>query len=79
MVLPSTDNNPHRAILVAIIFSSLIHGFAHSGINPIGIVIGSFIYGIPPALLYLKRDFEHAIGFHFLIDFIRFGCAYFLI
>ncbi|MFX0124388.1 MAG: hypothetical protein ACFFAE_12170, partial [Candidatus Hodarchaeota archaeon] len=32
IVLPSTDNNPRRAILVAIIFSSLIHGFAHSGI-----------------------------------------------
>ena len=78
IVLPSTDNNPRGAILVAIIFSSLIHGFAHSGINPIGIVIGSLIYGIPTALLYLKRDFEHVVGFHFFIDFIRFGCAYFL-
>ena len=30
------------------------------------------MYGIPLALLYVKRDLEQAIAYHFFIDFVRF-------
>ncbi|NIW49866.1 MAG: hypothetical protein GWN30_35365 [Gammaproteobacteria bacterium] len=39
------------------------------------IIFGLFFYGIPPALLFIKRDLEHAIGYHFMIDFVRFLAA----
>lgn len=69
---PTTNTRPGRAIISAILIGALVHGFAHTGINPIGIIIGSLLYSVPTALLFIKCDFEYAIGYHFLIDLVRF-------
>ncbi len=66
---------PARTIGLAIVGSALVHGFAHTGINLIGLVIGSLLYGVPAGLLLLKKDFEHAVGYHFLIDLVRWVVA----
>jgi F0F1-type ATP synthase assembly protein I len=60
---------------VAVLIGALVHGFAHTGIDPFGLIIGSLLYGLPTALLFIKKDFEHAVGYHFLIDFVRFMAA----
>ena len=60
---------------VDLLVGALVHGFAHTGIDPFGLVIGSLLYGLPTALLFIKKDFEHAVGYHFLIDFVRFVAA----
>jgi hypothetical protein len=73
---PVSGSRPRRAVVAAILIGALVHGFAHSGINPFGIVIGSLLYGLPTALLFIKKDFEHAIGYHFLVDFVRFLAAF---
>jgi len=76
LLRPTTNHRPRRAMLVAILTGALLHGFSHTGIDPFGLVIGSLLYGIPAALLFIKYDFEHAVGYHFLIDFIRYIAAY---
>jgi hypothetical protein len=73
---PVSREHPRRAIVVAILVSALVHGFGHSGIDPFGLVIGGLLYGLPAALLFIKKDFEHAVGYHFLIDFVRFLAAF---
>jgi hypothetical protein len=75
------------AIWVSIILSAFIHGCLHTVpmllTNPIMAIIQGFtvsvIFGLPMAYLYVKRDLETAISFHFFIDFIRFIYAYFVL
>jgi hypothetical protein len=72
---PVSNQYPRRALAVSVLIGALMHGFAHTGIDPIGLIIGSLLYGLPAALLFIKKDFEHVAGYHFLIDFLRFGAA----
>jgi len=73
---PVTNDRPRRAIAVAIFISVIAWGFGHTGIDPFGIVIGSLLYGLPVALLLIKKDFEHAVGYHFMVDLVRYIAAF---
>lgn len=75
LLRPLSNSRPRRALGVAVLVSSLTHSFAHSGINPLGLLIGGLLYDIPLGLLFVKRDLEHVIGYHFGIDFLRFLAA----
>jgi hypothetical protein len=76
LLRPVSGRRPGRALAVAILAGALVHGFAHTVIDPLGLVIGSLLYGLPAGLLFVKKDFEQAVGYHFLIDFLRFGAAF---
>lgn len=75
LLRPSSSRNASRAVWASIVISAIVHSLAHTGFNFVAILFGVFFYGIPPALLYIKTDLEHAIGYHFMIDFIRFLAA----
>ncbi len=34
------------------------------------------LHGVSMALLFIKRDLEHAVGYHFFVDFVRFAAAW---
>ena len=76
LLRPTINQHPRRAILIAVMVGALVHGFGHTGIHPISLLVGSLLYGIPAALLFIKYDFEHAVGYHFLIDLIRYVAAF---
>jgi hypothetical protein len=40
------------------------------------LVATSLLFGLPMALLQVKRSFETAVAFHWFIDFIRFWFGY---
>jgi hypothetical protein len=73
---PVTNDRPQRAAVVAILTSALAWGFGHSGIDPTGIVVGSLLYALPVALLFIKRDFEDAVGYHVMVDLVRYVAAF---
>jgi len=77
LLRPTTNQHPRRAFVVAILVVALVHSFVHTGINPLGLIVGGLLYFVPAALLFIKYDLEHAIGYHFLIDFVRFTAALF--
>lgn len=72
---PATNQRPRRAIVVAILVSIFAFTFAHSGLNPFGFLYG-LLFSMPHALLFIKKDFEHAVGYHFMIDFVRYIAAF---
>lgn len=72
---PVSSAHPRRAIIVAILISALAFTFAHSGLDPLGFLYG-LLFSLPHALLFIKMDFEHAVGYHFLIDFARYVAAF---
>lgn len=76
IVRPTANTRPRMAIGIAILVSVLAHGFSHTGIDPFGIIFGSLLYSLPVALLMIKKDFEHAIGYHFMVDFVRYVAAF---
>jgi hypothetical protein len=75
LLRPASNSRPGRALCVAVLLSSLTHAFAHAGINLIGLVIGGLLYGVPTGLLFVKHDLEHALGYHFFIDYLRYLAA----
>jgi hypothetical protein len=76
------QHSPHRrlvlatAVALAVVPHSLLHLpdlFLENAGMAIGLLIAtSLLFGLPMALLHLKRSFESAVVFHWFIDFVRF-------
>jgi len=65
-----------RALSFALLVSVAAHGLAHapqSIATVTNALFSALVYGVPLALLFLRRGLESAIGYHFFIDFVRFG------
>jgi hypothetical protein len=60
----------------------MVHAQAHSStqalLGPAFAMntLNALLYGVPLGLLFVKRDLEHAIGYHFAVDFVRFLAAW---
>ncbi|MBI9046555.1 MAG: hypothetical protein JEZ06_18840 [Anaerolineaceae bacterium] len=75
LLRPTTNRQPQRAVFWALLIASFLHGMAHypgSITNPLEGIYISLLYGIPLSLLFIKRDLEQAIAYHFFIDLVRF-------
>lgn len=58
-------------ILTALIISSVFFGFGHSNYISLQNCFSlTILYGLPMGILLIRRDFETAIGYHFMIDFV---------
>jgi hypothetical protein len=85
LLRPTTNDRPRRALAAAILIGAITHGLAHLPTPMIfspagfGFIIAGLLFGVPMGLLFVKRDLEQAIAYHFFIDFVRFLAAYFLL
>jgi hypothetical protein len=65
------------AIFMAIVFHSAVHVPQLVLANPlmaiVTVIVTSTLFGLPMALLAYKKDIETAIGFHWVIDAVRFA------
>jgi len=82
LLRPTTNDRPRRAVVAAILIGAIVHSLAHlptvaivSG-HGVTFLIAGLLYGVPMALLFIKRDLEQAIGYHFFVDFVRFLVAF---
>jgi hypothetical protein len=76
LLRPTSNERPQRALIWAMVIAAFFHGVAHypgSITNPLEGIYITLMYGIPLALLYVKRDLEQAIAYHFFVDLIRFA------
>jgi hypothetical protein len=79
LLRPTTNGLPGRAVVAAVLIGALTHGLVHlpttmTILSPavFGPLLAGLMYGVPLALLFIKRDLEHAMGYHFFVDFVRF-------
>lgn len=59
-------------IIVSLFMSSFLHGIGHyPQIDFQNCINIALFYSLPLGVLFIWRDFETAVGYHFMIDFVR--------
>ena len=70
MMRPAFNKFPAIAVVLSVLFSGIIFGLGHGGSLMDRFLTTGMLYGLPLAVIYAKRDWEHAVGAHYMINFI---------
>lgn len=85
LLIPRKEEKIAQIIILAVIIGAIVHGLSHIPsqliLGPAGIsyLIIGMLYGVPMGMLFVKKDLEHAIGYHYFIDLIRFLVAFLIL
>jgi hypothetical protein len=60
---------PAIPLVCAMLFSAIIFGLGHGGTLTENLITG-LLYGLPMAAIFARRDWEHAVGAHYMINMI---------
>jgi hypothetical protein len=71
LLRPLSNDRPGRVFITAALLSALAHGFLH-GLDLNALLITGLIYLLPMAVLFIKRDWEQAVGAHYVVNLISF-------
>lgn len=66
---PAFRRHPSVAVVIAVLFSATTFGLGHERTLEKFVTTG-LLYGLPMAVIFAKRDWEHAIGAHYMINMI---------
>jgi len=66
---PVFPTRPAIAVTAAVLFSGITFGLGHSRTLE-GFLVTGLLYGAPMAVTFVRRDWEHAVGAHFMINMI---------
>jgi hypothetical protein len=69
MLRPAFRKHPALAVLAAVIFSGITFGLGHGRTLERFLTTG-LLYGLPMAGIFARRDFEHAVGAHYMVNMI---------
>jgi len=75
LLRPAIPKHPAIAVFAAILFSSIIFGLGHGRTLDKFLTTG-LLYGVPIAFLFVRRDWEHAVGAHFMINMIPWAMVF---
>jgi hypothetical protein len=78
LLRPTSNERPRRTLIWALLIAAFVHGMAHypgSIASPLEGIHITLMYGLPLGLLYVKRDLEQAIAYHFFVDVVRFAAS----
>jgi len=76
MLRPAFHKYPGLAVVASILFSGIVFGVGH-GLTPDHFWTTGLLYGVPFAATYAKRDWEHAVGAHYMVNMIPALVAFF--
>jgi hypothetical protein len=71
LLRPVSNERPHRAVVAAVLQSATAHGLVH-GPSLSALFETGLIYLLPMAVLFVKRDWEHAVGAHYVVNLVPF-------
>ena len=75
LLRPAFRQAPTAAVGCAIVFSAVVFGLGH-GRTLDRLLTTGLLYGLPMAVVFTKRDWEHAVGAHYMINMIPWGMAF---
>ena len=75
LLRPAFPKQPLVALTAAVLFSGLVFGLGH-GRNVERLLTTGLLYGVPMATVFARRGFEHAVGAHYMVNFIPWVMAY---
>jgi hypothetical protein len=70
LLRPIFSKRPAVAMVCAVLFSAIPFGLFHGGTLLERVLITGLLYGLPMAVVFAKRDWEHAMGAHYMINMI---------
>ncbi len=70
LLRPAFNRFPAVAVVLSVLFSGIVHGLGHSGNLMDNFLITGLLYCLPMAVIYARRDWEHAVGAHYMINMI---------
>jgi hypothetical protein len=90
LLLPVAGRRPGRAIVAAALLSALGHGLVHARTlalfapqaayalrwTSVTVFETGLLFLLPMAALFIKRDWEHAVGFHYAVNLIPMVVAF---
>ena len=62
--------HPVVPTIIAVLFSAIIHGLGHGGTFLENFLVTGLLYILPMAVVFARRDWEHAVGAHYMVDMI---------
>jgi len=69
LLRPAFHKHPILAVIAAVLFSGITFGVGHGRTLEHFLTTG-LLYGVPFAAIFAKRDWEHAVGAHYMVNFI---------
>jgi hypothetical protein len=69
MLRPAFRKYLGLAVVAAVFFSGIVFGVGH-GFTPDHFWTTGLLYGVPFAATFVKRDWEHAVGAHYMVNMI---------
>ncbi|MBC8376826.1 MAG: hypothetical protein H8E26_12335 [FCB group bacterium] len=75
LLRPALKTQPLLAIVIVVLFSGITFGLGHGRTIEKFLTTG-LLYGVPMAAIFVRRDGEHAIGAHLVINMIPWFYAF---
>jgi hypothetical protein len=70
LLRPAFSKHPAISIVCTLLFSAITFGLGHAGTLQERLLITGLLYGLPMAVIFARRDWEHAVGAHYMINMI---------
>ncbi len=72
---PAFRGRPVVAVIATVLFSGITFGMGHA-FTLERLLITGLLYGVPFAVIFIKRDWEHAVGAHYMVNMIPWVMAF---
>jgi hypothetical protein len=76
LLRPAFPTRPVVPMIIAVLFSAITFGLGHDGTFLDRFLVTGLLYGLPMAVVFARRDWEHAVGAHYMINMIPSMMAY---
>jgi len=74
MLRPAFRRSPASAVVGAVLFSAVTFGLGHG--RTVGQLVSTGLgYGLPMAVIFARRDWEHAVGAHYMTNMVNWVMA----
>lgn len=70
LLRPAFPRRPAVPIIIAVLFSAITFGLGHDETFLERFLVTGLLYGLPMAVVFGRRDWEHAVGAHYMINMI---------